>query len=138
MYVNIGDFVLIDFTKFDGTKERGIFYVIYLDSDVAKWSSKFIALKLSALPQLFQVALSPKYYPFLKHESYINCNDPVRFDRNQVIRCIGSSNSQLLTLVQRQLNQFTDSINKQIDKVIDRINYYYSGGVQNGDRTNTD
>lgn len=115
MRVNVGDIVLAQYGKFDGTSTDGLFLVIYHEAyDGMAGSNNFTAIKVSSLPRSYQIPLSRFEAPFLDHDSYINCSTQFRFTENNVHRIFGQVSRSKIQKVMDQLNNYNNSIMKQL------------------------
>lgn len=122
MRVNVGDFVLLEYKTFEGEIAKGIFYVIYHECKDIASSTAFSAVKVSSHASGYQIPISSYVFPFLKHDSFINCSSMHRFMEDEVLDIIGRGNNYCLTKVRIQLKSYFLSIRDQLD---DRI----SGGT---------
>ena len=130
MHVNIGDIILAKYLDFNGTVEDGLFLVYSKDN---YWLSKmrsFSALKVCTNPLSYQVPISKKQYPFLDHDSYINCScqqrfkevDPENVTEFTKISKLGSVNSYTLDKVRKQLRNFNKDVDEQLQTAIEQYN----------------
>lgn len=116
MRVNVGDFVVINYMTFSGEITKGIFYVVYHESnDVSKSSTAFSAVKVSSTSSGYQIPISSNVFKFLKHDSFINCSSMHRFMENDVLDILGRGNEYTLQRIMTQLNSYYKAIDKQLN-----------------------
>lgn len=121
--VHVGDIIRATYYKFDGTvDENGLFLVYSLDNYWVKNFSGFSAIKLCTKPEIYQVKLLQKQFPYLDHDSYINCNCTQRLSIDQVNSILGMVDGKVLYCVGKQL----DNLNKDIQTQLKNKMFYYN------------
>lgn len=116
----MGNVVLVDFIRFDGEVDTGLFLVVNVTADYKAEAQTFTAIKISSNSASFQVALKKCHAPFLQHDSYINCSSVIRLHEDQVKVIVGTVNMHTMRLVRKQFGQFAKQITDQLDTHIER------------------
>ena len=130
MSVNIGDIVRVDYCDFDdlrkakleGTKPElstGLFLVYSIDSHQLK---SFGGLKVCSRATSFEVPLLKNKFPFLDHDSYINCICQFKFHEDLVVHRLGMVDTTVLAKVRKQLQNIGIDIDDKLEAEIKRQN----------------
>lgn len=114
MRVNPGDFITLDYRRFDGTVVKGIYFVIFHEGLQINGSNTFLAAKVSTKHSGFQVPVKSKILKFLKHDSYINVSTIHRFKESEVTKIIGRGNNFIYNNVCGQLDSLLKSAEEQL------------------------
>lgn len=128
--VNVGDIIIAKYHTFnsdyspngdnDNKPKYGLFFVYSVDNFWLTQLKCFSALKICTAPLSFQVAIQKSKYPFLKHDSYINCSCQQRFRLDQVIEVKGVADLNVLQCVKKQLENYNRDVDKQLENAISR------------------
>lgn len=118
--VNVGDIITARYLDFAGNMQTGLFLVYSTDKETLgnKGSSAFNTLKISSEPDSFQVLLEMKYYQFLNHDSWVNCNTNQRLHQGQVKQVLGRVSGYTLQLIKNQMKHFNQVVFDDMDKYI--------------------
>lgn len=125
MSVNIGDIVRVDYCDFENLKKEkpelttGLFLVYSIDPHQLK---SFGALKVCSRATSFEVNLSKEKFPFLDHDSYINCIAQFKFHEDLVVHRLGMVDTTILAKVRKQLQNISIAVDDRLEAEIKRQN----------------
>ena len=128
--VNVGDVIVLKYRTFENKEAVGIFAVVYHEAEINKLSTCFSAIKISTESCLYQIKLSKEYVPFLKHDSYLNCNTQFKFIEDQVHKIIGRLNPFYLNKIIQQTRSYQKDMEKQLIQHIGKNDLF--GCIQGG------
>lgn len=124
MRVNVGDVLLINYMDFEEEIKTAMFVVCYHECYDNLTSGNFTAIKISSHPMCYQVKLLQEYLPFLTHDSYLNCNQMIRFREDQVQGIVGRLTPYYLNKMLQQTQNYFCKMKNEITQVIGPNNLF--------------
>lgn len=137
--VHVGDVIRATYYRFNGEVDKdGLFLVCSLDNYWVQDFTGFSAIKLCTKPEIYQVELTKDKFPFLDHDSYVNCNCMQRLSLDQVNEILGVVDSTALYCVMRQLANLNEDISKQLKRGMKRYDMFAQLAQNKSSKSNSD